>query len=129
MAYCTICCAEKDTSEGTLPAIERYLSDRIRKVAAQSIVDGVAFYIFSGKFGLITPDTEIEWYDYKLPAEEVQSMSEKLTTQLVAEDITSLRWFAPDPKDQSGWEPYESAMSQACLNADVEMTLARVEDN
>jgi hypothetical protein len=48
--YVTYCSGKKDKSEESIPAIERYKSDRIRGVYNLSIKDKADFAILSGLF-------------------------------------------------------------------------------
>lgn len=77
----TYCTNRKRNDAGLLPARERYLSSRID--FALKNFDNT--WIFSGKYGLIHPDTPIEDYDHLFQVEEVPMMLPKLVEQLPAD--------------------------------------------
>ena len=56
---CTICSAENRADEELQPAVDRYLSERIRWVHAESRRLERPFVILSGKYGLLGPDERI----------------------------------------------------------------------
>lgn len=109
----TTCCAEKDPSEGFLPAIERYLSDRINWVYRESQRSGLPLLIFSGKFGLLKPTDPIPWYDHALQMDEVEKLLPLLVSQLEKMAITRGSFYARSP-DLPGWKPYHDSLERAC---------------
>lgn len=117
---CTICCREKRQDLEPLPAIERYRSERIQNVYRQSQLEGLGFLIFSGKLGLLEPQSPIQYYDYRLEAEAVAEITPLLVTQLRNFDMRHLI-FVGKGKEVEGWEPYYAAIEQACALAGVEL--------
>ena len=71
---CTTCSKAKKRDEKLLPAIQRYVSARIDFVSQESQRLGWPLLIFSGKYGLITADLPIPWYDQALVEEDVPTM-------------------------------------------------------
>src|SRR5215467_10189409 len=64
----TTCSKEKRLDAGLLPAAQRYVSGRIAAVVASGQQLGTTVFILSGKYGLVGPGEEIEWYDRPLSA-------------------------------------------------------------
>lgn len=109
--YCTICSKDKRTDEGLLPAKERYISDRIKKVGALSENDKVPFFILSGEFGLLKSDKQIPYYDHLLISEEVATLTERATKQLSELKIDEVVFFAKPKK--KNWIPYYDVLECA----------------
>ena len=119
-AYCTYCSHLKDEDPAPLRAIDRYQSQRIQHVYQQSIENQVRFFILSGKFGLIRPDTEILSYDHLLSADEVDAMITKAQTQLKPQNIKTLFYFTASPQDQPAVQAYLDVMVAACSAEKIE---------
>jgi hypothetical protein len=113
-AFCTYCSAEKSKEPGKLPAIRRYKSSRIEQVYAAASLLRLGFYILSGKFGLLSPEHPIEWYDQLLVSSQVGDMVDKLAKQIEELGVTGITYFtkplASDPKVR----PYHDALAAAC---------------
>ncbi len=128
IAYVTYCSADKRDDPGDLPAIERYLDARIRRVAARAEADGAKFLIMSGRYGLLAPEQPIPWYDHLLTSDEVDDMAHILRLQLRMHDVTELVWFTEDPEVDPLVRPYGRAVSRGCMQADVTMRVMTLED-
>jgi len=126
IAWCTYCSADKRTDPEPLPALERYLDDRIHALAAAAEAAGVAFLILSGEYGLLRPEAPIPWYDHLLQQEAVDSLAAKVSEQLTALGCTELTYYtvseAADPKIV----PYRNTITQACAIADTELMIIMV---
>ncbi len=81
-ALCTYCSKRKSETPGCVPAIERYLDERIHKVGAAAALLGLDFYILSGEYGLILPAHPIPWYDHLLRPDEVGQLAERMAGQI-----------------------------------------------
>ena len=112
--YLTYCSRRKRKAPGLLPARARYLSARIRAVEKLAEHAGVAFRIFSGRYGLIAPTRRIPWYDHLLLPGEVSAMAKKLAPQLRGRARVTF-WYAPDDY----LAPYRAALRQAASRAGV----------
>ena len=117
-AYITTCCKEKSTILGEIPMLDRYISDRIDSVYKKSNIDNVAFFVLSGKFGLLAPSNKIPWYDKILEQEEVEEITSKVRHQLIVFGITEVELFA-----NKEWANYVSAIEQACKSCSIKFTL------
>lgn len=107
--YITTCCKEKSTQKGEIPAMERYLSDRIDTIYAKSKADEVEFYILSGKYGLLSPSAIIPCYDKILNESDTPEMIAQVKHQMKDIGTTEVVFFA-----KPEWETYIAVMEQAC---------------
>lgn len=127
-AYCTYCSACKDPDPRELPAIRRYLSRRITFVRETARTDGVEFLIFSGRFGLLSPEDRIPPYDHLLRQDEVGPMARRLATQLSEAGISELTFFARPLEEDADTGPYRKAMERACVLAGVDLVIRLLEE-
>ena len=116
---CTICCREKVRGEDPLPAIERYRSRRIQKIFRLAEKAGLEFAILSGKFGLLSPDEPISYYDQLLIEADISSISDRIAIFLKEHSIRKILFLLPDPKTDSKLRPYIESMRQGSRNAEV----------
>ena len=116
--FCTYCSAEKDRSEGDLPAIKRYQSSRITSVyiAAESL--GLRFLILSGKYGILEPRDPIPYYDHLLQSSEVPEHSKLVANQLEALDAKDLIFFT---RQASVVKPYRDCIKFASEKAGIDL--------
>lgn len=110
---CTICCKRKRRDAQPLPALERYVSRRIRFVWQESLRLQKPLLILSGKYGLLEPDEKIPWYDQALRFTEVELLAVKIMKQLSAHCVSRLIFYAL-PRRTRGWRPYYTALEKAC---------------
>ena len=116
----TTCSKEKRLDAGLLPAAQRYASGRIAAVVARGQQLGTTVFILSGKYGLLGPGEEIEWYDRPLTAEDEPAITELVTRRLAAANADRVIFYA-EPIDTPGWRPYYHVIAAAC--ADLGITL------
>ncbi|MCB2156461.1 YaaA family protein [bacterium] len=119
--YITPCCREKSDAPGDIPALERYLSRRIRAVHQHAARAGAEFRIFSGMFGLLRAEDSLPYYDKRLEPTEVPAMVELLAKQLAELDPEKVLYFAPGPDGDPGGVPYRDSIARACKRAGVEL--------
>ncbi|MDA9563151.1 hypothetical protein N9R81_00585 [Flavobacteriales bacterium] len=112
--YCTTCCKEKSTKQGKIPAIQRYLDERITTCYHKSQQAGKGFRILSGKYGLLAPTDTIPWYDQVLLEHEINNMIDLVALQLQTDGISSLVFYAKDPSLHPDWSTYVHTMVEAC---------------
>ncbi len=115
---CTICCKDKRTDPGLVPAIDRYRSGRIAFVNRESRVQGKPMFILSGKFGLLRPEDPIPWYDLKLEINAVPGLVPVIEGQLKEMKVTRITFYS-HPKSDANWYPYHAALEQACQKRDI----------
>lgn len=72
--YLTYCSKEKREDVGDLPAIERYISNRIDRVSGNAAAAGCHFMILSGSFGFLDRQDPLPYYDHLMLADEVPAM-------------------------------------------------------
>jgi hypothetical protein len=122
----TYCSRDKDPVEGPLPAIDRYLSPRIRTSGKVAGSLGVNFHILSGLYGLLEPEREIPNYDHLLTALQVQDHASLLKKQLsdwgMGKVVFVTRTLVVDP----GTGPYREAIRQACRDGDVGLDILEI---
>jgi len=122
----TTCCAEKRNDPELLPAIERYRSQRIAEIHAESERSGRSMLIFSGRYGLLAPEDRIHWYDYALIESDSEALAERMAAQLNARGATRVL-FRAEPREAPGWEPYHRTLEAACERAGVSYAFRAVE--
>ena len=126
-AFCTYCSAEKDASAGLLPAIERYLSDRIDRIKIASLYAGCGFFILSGEYGLIGDQEPIPYYDHLLAAGEVDARARQVRAQLEELGIAQLVFFTVPLSEDPTLGPYHECLRRACREASVPLTFIEID--
>jgi hypothetical protein len=130
--YCTYCSKQKSTDEGEIPAIQRYLSQRIAQVNLRATIDGCPFFILSGKYGIIPSDYPLPYYDHRLSVDEVEAMASRVGGQLQAFGVKEIHYFSNDPNLDSTLQPYASVIEKSCRMAGIKLTVeyfpAKLED-
>ena len=119
---CTTCCKQKRRDKQLLPAIERYVSRRIRLVLTESRRHHKPLLILSGRFGLLEPDERIPWYDQALLPEAVDALVPKVADQLVTRRASALLFYAR-PSKTRGWQPYYDVLEKACRRVNIRLTV------
>ncbi|MCP4104741.1 MAG: hypothetical protein GY749_04265 [Desulfobacteraceae bacterium] len=117
--FCTHCTASKDKTEGLVPAIKRYESNRIRQVYAASLCVGADFFILSGKYHLVKPCQVIPFYDYQLQPEQVLEHSDKIVSQISEFGISGILYFTKPVSEDSHAKTYLESVSLACGQAGI----------
>jgi hypothetical protein len=123
---CTICCKDKRADPGLLPAIDRYLSERIAFVHRESQRLGKPMLILSGKYGLLKPEEPIPWYDQKLEMEAVPGLVPVIAAQLAQYGVTRITFYC-HPRTDPNWHPYIETLERACRACRVELTMRPVD--
>lgn len=106
---CTICSKRKREDTGLLPARLRYTAPHIAATEKIAKENGEPFYILSGKYGVISGDTNIPNYDYYLEMNAVEPLSKVIAEQLEAERITEVDFYT---EQKPTWAPYEKAITE-----------------
>ena len=114
----TSCCKEKRSEKKPIPASLRYLSDRIGFVLAEATRQKTPALIFSGRYGLLQPQTPIPYYDKALLGEEVEAVAQLANQQIEEWGITEMIFYAW-PRETPGWEPYHACLERACRAAGI----------
>jgi hypothetical protein len=117
---CTTCSKRKRREVKPLPALERYVSGRIRWVWQESRREDKPFLILSGKHDLLAPHQKISWYDHALQSEEVEALAGKIKSQLTAYGVSQVTFYAL-PKNTLGWRPYYEAVEKACAHLGIKL--------
>lgn len=128
-AFCTYCSKDKSREPGTIPAIERYASQRIKSIYASALSVGEPFFILSGKYGLISASYHIPYYNYQLQPREVASLSKKVTGQLQQVGLRKLLYFTKIIAKDGDLFPYLDTMQRACQAASVNFITITMPDD
>jgi len=120
---CTICCREKDQAEGLLPALQRYRSSRIKTVSKLSRKAGWPFAILSGKYGLISADEPIPYYDRLMGEDDLGKIIEKNTVFLKKNGIKMIFFLIPAPAIDPHVVPYLKSMEAAAESTGSELKI------
>ncbi len=123
IAWCTYCSADKRIDPEPLPALERYLDERIHALAAKAEAAGVAFLILSGEYGLLRPEEPIPWYDCLLGTEAVDSLAAKMSGQLIALGCSELVYHTVAAAIDPQIVPYRTAITLACESAGTKLII------
>ncbi len=119
--FCTYCSAEKEPAAGLLPAIERYRSERIRRIHDASQLAGCGFRILSGEYGMLEAATPIPWYDHLLQPEEAPAHAETIAGQLRAAGIGQVLFFTLPVAVDPSLAAYHEALRRACRAAGADV--------
>lgn len=84
--------------------------------------------IFSGRYGLLTPQTKIPYYDHALSHTEVAQLTQKVVAQLMRRRVTVLTFYAR-PRATPGWAPYFQVLEKACRRLDFKLRLKYLPDD
>jgi len=110
----TYCSRDKNPADGLLPAIDRYVSPRIRSAASAAARQGLEFRILSGLYGLLTPDHPIPDYDHLLTEDRIPEHAELVGGQLGNPGPGRVVFISRSLAEDPGCGPYRDAMAMAC---------------
>ena len=113
----TICCREKDRAEGLLPAVRRYRSKRIDRLAGLAGEAGIPFAILSGFFGLVEAGEPIPYYDRLMSGDDVGRIAAAGTEFLRERGIKEVIFCLPDPALDPHVGPYLRSMEKSAAAA------------
>lgn len=121
--YVTYCSGKKDKKEDSIPAIERYKSDRIRWVYNLSIRDKADFAILSGLLGLLYPDEKIPYYDHKMNKDDVERIAKLIRWFLREEKYEKIVYFTENPQGEPVLRNYYKSLKKATRELGIEPEL------
>ena len=107
----------KRQDDGLLPAVERYLSERLRVLWLRGRAQGTPLYILSGEFGLLGAEETIPWYDHLLRPDEVATLAVGVAAKLRELGVEAVEYHTASPVEQPDVQPYYAAISAACATA------------
>ena len=90
---CAICSRQKSEKSGLIPAHLRYTSPRIQVIKNIANKEGVPFFILSGKYGFISADKEVPYYDYLLTLDGVKKLVPIVIQQLNEFEIGQIDFY------------------------------------
>ena len=121
--HATYCSADKSSTPGEIPAIERYTSRRILWVNKRAKRHGEGFFILSGKYGLIKAEEEIAYYDYLLTSDALNEHLQLLSQQLSTLGIQHVTFFARPIRIDPNISPYLKSIEEACRLSQVSLEI------
>lgn len=121
--HATYCSADKSSAPGEISAIERYTSRRIQWVNKRAQRYGDAFFIVSGKYGLIKAEEEIVYYDYLLTSDALEEHIQLLAQQLSKLGIQQVTFFARPINVDPNILPYLRSIEEACRLSQVSLEI------
>lgn len=126
---CSYCSAAKREDDGLLPAIERYLSARLRVLWLRGRAQSTPLFILSGELGLLHAEEPIPWYDHLLQPSEVVVLAEGIAVRLRDLEVDTVEYHTAPPAEYPTVRPYFDAISIACAAADVPLTIETLPGN
>ena len=127
LAYCTYCSADKHYSETLLPAIQLYNSVRINKVFEAAKKSTTPFLILSGKYGVVSANEKISYYDHLLKSSEIETHSDLISAQMMSMNITAIEFYMNSVKKDKNIYPYLDCITKACAKASIKLKI--IEEN
>lgn len=127
LAYCTYCSAEKNITKTQIPAIELYKSERIAEVHKSAKEIDAMFIILSGKYGIVSCNENIDYYDHLLVASEVEAHSELIASQIKLKNISEIAFFMNSVEKDGNLHTYLDCIEKACDKAEVSLEIKVVD--
>ena len=121
LLFVTYCSGNKSDAKGLLPSIKRYNSERIRRIFHAARKLGIEYRTLSGRYGLISPEDEIPYYDYLLEQSRTTFLSKIVARQLIELGTSKLIYFSKDTDEEPELARYKLTIKKACLFAGVEL--------
>ncbi len=119
----TICSKSKRDDNGLLPAMARYTGAHIEESFRVARDRGLAFFILSGKYGLISSTSEIPYYDKYLEMKDTRELAKTVKDQILDSKISTVHFFIEeDPR----WVPYIETIKEACDLARAQLSIERL---
>ena len=118
VVVCSICSRAKRYNQELLPARQRYTGSHISKVEEVARQKEQPFFILSGRYGFVSADEAIPYYDHLLTREEVNALAMKVRFQLKTHGVTECHFYT---KRKSNWEPYLDVLIHAARALNVRL--------
>ena len=125
----TYCSGPKRKDGGLLPAIDRYLSERIRILHQLATADAAEFRIISGEFGLLSADQPIPWYDHLQSPEEVGELAQNVAAGLTDLQADAVEYHTADPARFPDVAPYHEVIEAACRVVEMNLEVILLSGN
>lgn len=124
--FCTYCSAEKEPDGQPLPAINRYRSERVKRIYSAALICGVDFFILSGEYGLLKPGEPIPYYDHLLVSGEIEAHSFKVAEQIKQQRITQIIFFTLPVAADEKLAAYHASLRLACHSASIKLSFVEI---
>ena len=115
--HITYCSKNKREDEGKLPAIQRYNSERIKRIKQLADSKREDFAILSGKHGLITAKTQLTYYDKLLQKEDVKILLPKVRKFLRNKKPAKIIYHTKEVKNER--KPYFNLIETASKQEEI----------
>jgi len=115
--HLTYCSHNKSKKKEELPALDRYLSDRIQQVSEQAKEKEEQFAILSGKYGLLEPEEQIPYYDKLLKKQHLPEMIPEVEKQLQQRELKKVIYYTREVENER--LPYYQLIKHACQNQGI----------
>ncbi len=102
-----------------LPAIRRYRSERIRRLAELAVQTDLPLVILSGLYGLIAAEEPIPYYDRLMGESDIPRIAGLSAEFLKERLVTGVVFCLPDPEIDPHVKPYLNSMAEACATVGV----------
>lgn len=123
---CSYCSAAKRDDEAALPALERYRSERLGRLARQADRGDAPLFILSGRFGLLAAGDPIPWYDHLLGADEAPALAQRVARRLRELGVTEVEYHTAAPAAVAPIRPYLETMRAACAESGAALTIVEL---
>ena len=123
----TYCSAQKKQVSGVTAAIDLYESKRIARIHELAEQHDKSFAILSGKYGLIRPEDQVEFYDHLLIEKEVGLHVVLLRKQLVELNPEKVVFYANNIKRDPKIIPYLHCIQKATIAEKIELQIVEAE--
>jgi hypothetical protein len=119
----TYCSAQKDEQSGSLPAYQRYQSDRIKMVMARAEKQDFPFMILSGMFGLIEFDQPLPYYDHLLKPFEVEQHANFVAIQIKEFNVTEIEFYSRSLEEDPNLQAYHNCILTAGRMTGIQVSI------
>lgn len=126
---CSYCSAAKREDDGLLPAVERYLSARLRVLWLHGRAQDTPLFILSGEYGLLHAEAPIPWYDHLLQPDEVAPLAVDVAARLRELGVEGVEYHTAPLAGFPDVRPYFDAISAACAAAGVPLNIETLPGN
>ncbi len=113
---CTICSRNKDEAPGLVPAVKRYTGKHIPFAEALAKKSGPPLFFLSGKYGLISGQENIPYYDYRLEEDRLGELVKIIVGQIRKNKISEIEFYY---EDKPSWVIYRRAIESAAEEAGI----------
>ena len=108
-----------------MPAHLRYKGSHVQIAKTIADKENMDLVILSGKYGIVSGEEKIPYYDYLLTEEDVSELVDKVKRQLRALEVTELDFYAE--RREGNWIPYYEVIEGATQQLNVKLKVIIIE--